>query len=241
MMAKEYPNTLWNIALKRAAKIAREHKSGPEYGRPYIMAQNEACDQIAKLILLQRRSFATTGTAGMDDAIRFFFDYGCQYYVTGRYAAFAGLTPAVGNLLHHAIEMFVKGSLSKSMTLDDMRQKLGHDLVAAWKALKAQANDATLATFDKTIEALNDFEDIRYPDEILKKGAQQRVDIVKSDVTMTAGAGQQLPEYRLCLQDIDELVEKLFKIASRNPVVYLRFIKNEANDYVKRENSFKFE
>jgi hypothetical protein len=61
-MSEEY-NRSWNIALERAAKIAREHKSGPEYGRLHIRAQNETCDQIAKLILSQRRSFMSDDTS----------------------------------------------------------------------------------------------------------------------------------------------------------------------------------
>jgi hypothetical protein len=61
-MSEEY-NRSWNTALERAAKIAREHKSGPEYGRLHIRAQNETCDQIAKLILSQRRSFMSEDTS----------------------------------------------------------------------------------------------------------------------------------------------------------------------------------
>ena len=42
-----------------------------------------------------------------------FFRTAGQYYVAGRYAAFAGFIPVTGNLLHHAIELFLKGGLSK--------------------------------------------------------------------------------------------------------------------------------
>jgi hypothetical protein len=34
-----------------------------------------------------------------------FFSTACDYYIAGRFAAFAGLNPVVGNLLYHAIEM----------------------------------------------------------------------------------------------------------------------------------------
>ena len=43
-----------------------------------------------------------------------FFATAGQYYVVGRFAAFAGLIPITGNLLHHAVEMFLKGGLSKN-------------------------------------------------------------------------------------------------------------------------------
>jgi hypothetical protein len=42
-----------------------------------------------------------------------FIATGTQYYVAGRYAVIAGLMPVAGNLLHHAIEMCLKGALSK--------------------------------------------------------------------------------------------------------------------------------
>ena len=53
-------------------------------------------------------------------ALELFFSSATQYYVSGRYAVFAGLTPVVGNLLHHAVEMYLKGALSKTMTLDQL-------------------------------------------------------------------------------------------------------------------------
>ena len=34
-------------------------------------------------------------------------------YAVGRYAVFAGLNPTAGNLLHHAVEMCLKGALAK--------------------------------------------------------------------------------------------------------------------------------
>jgi len=40
------------------------------------------------------------------------FDTGMQYYTIGRYSVLAGVNPVAGNLLHHAIEMFLKGALA---------------------------------------------------------------------------------------------------------------------------------
>jgi len=34
-----------------------------------------------------------------------------DYYAVGRYAVFAGLNPTAGNLLHHAVEMCLKGAV----------------------------------------------------------------------------------------------------------------------------------
>ena len=42
-----------------------------------------------------------------------FISAGMHYYVAGRYAVFAGLNPTAANLLHHAVEMALKGALAK--------------------------------------------------------------------------------------------------------------------------------
>jgi hypothetical protein len=47
------------------------------------------------------------------DAYAAFFDRSIQYYAAGRFAFHSGLTPVAGNLLHHAVEMCLKGALSK--------------------------------------------------------------------------------------------------------------------------------
>jgi hypothetical protein len=45
------------------------------------------------------------------DAHDLFFDFAFQYYVARRTAFFLGVDTVTGNLLHHAIEMSLKGSL----------------------------------------------------------------------------------------------------------------------------------
>jgi hypothetical protein len=54
------------------------------------------------------------------DAINLFFSAGSQYYIAGRFGVFAGLNPVVGNLLHHAIEMDLKGALSKTKSISEL-------------------------------------------------------------------------------------------------------------------------
>jgi hypothetical protein len=99
----------------------------------------------------------------MTEAIHLFFRNGCQYYVAGRYAAFAGFASTVGNVLHHAIEHFLKGGLSKTRSLPELKQ-LGHNLPRIWEAFKTQVHDPALAQFDGVITTLHEFEEIRYPD-----------------------------------------------------------------------------
>jgi hypothetical protein len=84
----------------------------------------------------------------MTDAGHVFFQNACQYYVAGRYAAFAALNPVAGNLLHHAIEHFLKGGLSKTKSLAELK-RLGHSLPKIWAAFKTQVNDPVLADMNR--------------------------------------------------------------------------------------------
>jgi hypothetical protein len=68
-----------------------------------------------------------------------FFRMGLQYYIAGRMGALYSLTPVTGNLLHHAVEMVLKGKLAHHHSLADLkdRKKFGHDIVKCWAGLKA--------------------------------------------------------------------------------------------------------
>jgi hypothetical protein len=173
-----------------------------------------------------------------ENVIHEFFRYGCQYYVAGRYGVFAALIPVAANLHHHAIEMLLKGALSKSMTLQEMKDKLGHKLDKCWEVFKGMTGDASLSRFDQVIGELNKFEDIRYPDEILKSGASIMFDVTKAGAAMNSVSGVSQPQYKLWLEEIDELVAEIFGIASRNPDVYLKSMMREhALEYLKRDNT----
>ena len=69
----------------------------------------------------------------------------------------------VGNLLHHAVEMYLKGGLSKTKTLGELK-KFSHNLPGAWAKFKAQFKDPALVQFDGVVTALHTFEELRYPD-----------------------------------------------------------------------------
>jgi hypothetical protein len=154
---------------------------------------------------------------------------------------FAGLMPVAANLHHHGIEMLLKGALSKSMTLQDLNWKLRHHLPKIWKKFKKQANDPTLSRFDKVIKELSKFNEVRYPDKTLRSGASMMFDITRIGAAQSFATGVgNVPKYELCLEDIDELVSDIFRIASRNPKVYLNinFPKSEARDFLFRDNKF---
>ena len=90
----------------------------------------------------------------------------------GRAAALSHCIFTTGNLLHHAVEMLLKGHLSKTVSLKDLasRKKFGHKLSNSWAAFKGDFPADDLTEFDAMIDALNEFENIRYPDEILAHG-----------------------------------------------------------------------
>jgi hypothetical protein len=166
-----------------------------------------------------------------------FFKTAGQYYVAGRFAAFAGFIPVTGNLLHHAVELYLKGGLSKQgMSLVDLK-KLGHSLPNIWTKFKSTFNDPALDKFDSLISSLHRFEDIRYPDLIVQDGMQAMINIVKQ-VPPNPLSGPLLPRYDLCVQDLDELVGQVFTTASANPAAFLsmRFHKEEARKYLSEEN-----
>jgi hypothetical protein len=175
-----------------------------------------------------------------------FFSTGTQYYIAGRFAAFAALNPVAGNLMHHAIEHFLKGGLAKTKSLEDLK-RLGHKLPKIWNEFKAQTNDPTLAQFDGVVSTLNDFENIRYPDDAVRV-MQSRFDVTKAGAAavaamMTTGSipsSSSLSEYKLVVEEIDELVAAIFGAASRNLRAYMgRAFMPEAQEYIIKDNAVR--
>ena len=159
-----------------------------------------------------------------------FISAGMHYYVAGRYAVFAGLNPTAANLLHHAVEMALKGALvKKGMDLKALRE-LSHDLPKIWRNFAAQYK-IDGSTFDGVIVELQKFETIRYPDEIVKRG-------LKSEI----GRGKPRPmsgdtTHALRLGEIDELMDKVFTVGSISHKAFVSCVPmSEARDYLIKEN-----
>ena len=150
-----------------------------------------------------------------------FFQLGTQYYFSGRFAVSARLLPVCGSLFHHAAEMYFKGVLSKTVTLSDLKRKYGkHNLTPMWSALKVQEADLALNEFDQTIAELNKFEDLRYPDPVLKTGMLCTVDFGQPVSQPNGGLVRPEPHYTFHIEQVDSLVEVLFKKASLNPKAF---------------------
>jgi ribosomal protein L30 len=182
------------------------------------------------------RVVETNSMPELDDHI--FFSSASQYYVAGRFAVFAALNPVAANLMHHAIEMYLKGYLikSKAKTLDEVK-KLNHSLLECWAAFKAQVGDSALDKFDDVISEIHKYEEVRYPRKDFK-GMESTLDIVRwTPPPKPPGTpATMVPKYKLCLPDVDELIAAILAAASVNPDAYLTFLKSEANEYVVRDN-----
>jgi hypothetical protein len=173
----------------------------------------------------------------MSDAmVRIFFSSASQYYVAGRFAVFAGLNPVAANLMHHAIEMYLKGALlkRKTKTLWELKYRLGHSLPQCWDAFKAQASNPGLNKFDAVVAEIHKYEDLRYPDGY-PPVMNSMFDVVRWTPPDLPVA--QVLDYKLCLPDVDELIAAVIAAASLNPEVNLRFMKAEATEYLVRDNN----
>jgi len=210
------------LSLQRAdtrAEIRRGH-----IGRTKVRCCFIAC-------ILGRRSLA-------QDAYGAFFDRSIQYYAAGRFAFLAGLNPVAGNLLHHAIEMCLKGALSKKGTgLSELR-KLGHELSDIWNEFKLQASDPSLSRFDAAVSALNEYEELRYPNSVLNKGMLSGFELKRGQAAQVSGLAAAVPRYTLCLEDVDELMSFVFKNASVDPTFFTGALKKQAKQFLSEENAW---
>src|SRR5271165_471868 len=142
-----------------------------------------------------------------------FLQRGLQYYVAGRFSALAQQFPICANLLHHSVEMLLKGSLCRSHSRGQLRA-MGHNLRNAWLAFKAHHPDSRLDQFDATVRALNNFERIRYPDNVLNKGMIGRFDLFHEHKSKSQSySANTPPHYSLNLEDVDQLVALVSEVA----------------------------
>jgi hypothetical protein len=157
-----------------------------------------------------------------------FWDTGIQYYVAGRAAVLAALNPVYGSLFHHAVESCLKARLSQKYSLKQLAQRqFGHNLTKLWETFKLDFPNENLAEFDDIIADLDRFEWLRYPDAIVKEGAQ--IGVVGS-----SSGGE--PIYRIDLDGVDKLVARVFQVCSRNPYFFTGRLNDYARDALTRTN-----
>jgi hypothetical protein len=146
-----------------------------------------------------------------------------QYYVAGRLAARAGLVPVYGNLLHHAVEMYLKtalaGLLEPEVDGEDGVVQLrayGHDLQKLWQRYKSEQADAELDRFDPTIHALHEFEELRYPDKIPHDAIAMRI-TWKPEHAAKSHSVTPAHQYEVIISEVDGLIIEILDRASQDP------------------------
>jgi len=167
-----------------------------------------------------------------------FFRLGTEYYISGRYSLFAGLSFVAGNLLHHSIEMLLKGFLSSHFDLKELKRKFGHDLIKLWEEFKSRSSLTTLVEFDDVVSDLNKFEDIRYPDKILKNGLSLSISPTQqTKVVSLNNSNSQVPSYYLTWEEIDKLVKTIFQQSSINPQFFIARYQDAARQFLLLNNA----
>jgi hypothetical protein len=155
-------------------------------------------------------------------------EYGLQYYVAGRFATAHRFIPVSANILHHAVELLLKACLAHDDPLDKIREYghpkkgYGHDIRLLWQEFKARRPAPVAPEFDAIIEGLHAFEDIRYPETLIREGATISLGIFEVEYPPITRNGK-LPEnlYVLMLPQIDRLVGLLFDSSGANPQAFL--------------------
>jgi hypothetical protein len=158
-----------------------------------------------------------------DHAIR----YGLEYYVSGRFAIAHGFTPVGANILHHAVELLLKACLAHDDPLEKIleywhpKKGYGHDIIRLWQEFKARQTVTVPAEADTIINSLHAFEDIRYPETLIRDGAMILIDIFDVPDVPTQANQVTEPTYRLKLPQIDWLMGLLFDASGANPPAFL--------------------
>jgi HEPN domain-containing protein len=143
---------------------------------------------------------ATTQKEDKDRLRMEYFRTALHYYILGRYATTAKFSPIPGNLVHHAIEFFLKAALIEKLDETARRNKFRHNLSKLWRRYKRERNNSALDKFDQTISDINRFEGIRYPEEILRLGMLAEIGPVRNTYDPPPGVNRpRAARYQLAL------------------------------------------
>jgi hypothetical protein len=78
------------------------------------------------------------------------FRVAMQYYGTGRYAMACNFTPVSSSLLHHAVELCLKGCLAPVLGVAALRG-FSHDIRKLWSRFSENIQKENLVEFYKII------------------------------------------------------------------------------------------
>ena len=168
-----------------------------------------------------------------------FFRLGFQYYIAGRFAFFARQIKVAANILHHAIEMCIKGHLFASLGLEEVKN-YGHGLPSLWEALKHSVPASEeLSSLDHVVQSLHKFETIRYPGPDFSRGMDLFVSPISGvRAEITEDRIGPLPRFDFNLEDIDRLIREILRVASINPRFYTGLVPSDCKAFLTRGNPF---
>jgi HEPN domain-containing protein len=177
-----------------------------------------------------------------DFARQQYFSRAIEYHVTARYGAFAGLCNVGGILFHHAVEMYLKGGLRRTLN-DDQLKGLGHDLQKAWGEFKRQFSVSASSNFDNAVKMLDEHELLRYPDRVFTAGAPATAILLDFTRPTTPAQGTPTPaasprpkEFKLYVDDLDALAKFILHTSGFNAPALTCGLKSEALTLLKRDN-----
>jgi hypothetical protein len=111
-------------------------------------------------------------------------------------------------------------------------------LNATWNTFKTDFPSTALGEFNKQIAGLARFEDIRYPDKMLKYGVQIRIEF-RSALTprpQLSTPPRPEPEYILDFYEMDRLIGAIFTVSTLNPLFFTLGLKPEVREMLARDN-----
>ena len=172
-------------------------------------------------------------------AFRHFYKIALEYYVSARAALLCHNSLITGNLLHHAVEMLLKGQVSKTVPLEELknRKKFGHKLPKLWMAFKGLFPTEDLTEFDTMIDELEKFEKIRYPDKMLAYGACIGLGFGRGKPVTSMTPGRTEPEYQMGVGDVDAFFARLFPLCRLNPKAYFSFLSSQGRQVLTEGNA----
>jgi hypothetical protein len=169
-----------------------------------------------------------------------YFDLGVEYYVAGRQAA--SLQHLVSaNLLHHALEMFLKAPFRELMTGPELRQKYGHKLISLWGDFKSLADQEDLTRFDELVADLNKWEEVRYPDFDVVAKKENAHGVTRTMERFRSSARTSNPRdsvfYTFCLEEFDDLFVQLVRVMRINPAwLWKTVLRGQAGEAYRKDN-----
>jgi len=136
--------------------------------------------------------------------------------------------------------MLLNGQLSITISMGDLTtpKKFGHGFPALWATFKGLFPAENLSEFDQMIDELERFESIRYPDEILRRGASIAIGRGRGRPITASTPGRTEPAYQIGMGDVDAFFGRLFPLCGMNPQAYfgLSALCPEGRDAITKEN-----